>query len=292
MLKSMTGYGTASHSSEGIAINVEVRTLNSKYLDLNLRLPRAFNEKEIEIRNIISEKLERGKVSLHIDYVNENEVEPSQTYNKALFKKYYTDLRKMADSVVASDHDLFRLALSAPDVVVSTGDEKIKESDWKKIKELLLQATQKCDEFRIKEGSDLQKKFETYIQTIDRNLSEIEKLDPARIERIRNRIKSNLAEFVEEEGLDKNRLEQELVYYIEKLDITEEKVRLASHLKHFSEVLHMDQSMGKKLGFISQEIGREINTIGSKANDADIQKFVVDMKESLEKIKEQVLNIV
>ena len=291
MLKSMTGYGSASFSNEGLSINIEIKTLNSKFLDLNLRLPRSFNEKEIEVRNQVSKKLERGKVSISIDFSNDNETEQKQTYNKELFKKYYTELRKLADSVVASDQDLFRLALASPDVIVNTGDEKIDESEWGKINGLLEEALQNCDDFRAKEGAELQEKFKGYIATIKDGLTAVTDLDPARIERVKSRIKGNLLDYVDEEGLDKNRLEQEIIYYIEKLDITEEKVRLASHLEHFSEVLDADQSLGKKLGFISQEIGREINTIGSKANDADIQRHVVTMKEELEKIKEQVLNV-
>lgn len=291
MLKSMTGYGSASFSHEGISINIEIKTLNSKFLDLNLRLPRSFNEKEIEVRNRVTQKLERGKVSISIDFSKENEIEQKQTYNKELFKKYYAELRHLADSVVASDQDIFRLALASPDVIVNTGDEKIDETAWGKISELLDEALQNCDDFRAKEGAELQEKFKGYIATIKAGLQAVADLDPARVERVKSRIKGNLLDYVDEEGLDKNRLEQEIIYYIEKLDITEEKVRLASHLDHFTEVLEADKSLGKKLGFISQEIGREINTIGSKANDADIQKHVVTMKEELEKIKEQVLNV-
>lgn len=291
MLKSMTGYGSASYAQEGLSINVEVRTLNSKFLDLNLRLPRSFNEKEIEVRNAVNRKLERGKVSLSVDFSNENEISQKQTYNKELFKQYYNDLKKLADSVIASDLDLFRLALSSPDVIISTADEQLDAGLWEQIQQLINEALDGCDAFRKKEGAELQQKFEGYIATIEAGLKEVEQLDPKRIERIKSRIKGNLLEYVDEEGLDKNRLEQEIIYYIEKLDITEEKVRLASHLEHFKEVLQADQSLGKKLGFISQEIGREINTIGSKANDADIQRHVVTMKEELEKIKEQVLNV-
>lgn len=287
----MTGYGSASYSNEGLSINIEIKTLNSKFLDLNLRLPRSFNEREIEVRNMVSKKLERGKVSISIDFSNENEVTQKQTYNKELFKKYYEELRRLADSVVASDQDVFRLAMASPDVIVNTGDDKIDETEWKKISGLLGEALQKCDDFRAKEGAEIQEKFKGYIATIKDGLKAVTDLDPARVERVKSRIKGNLLDYVDEEGLDKNRLEQEIIYYIEKLDITEEKVRLASHLEHFSEVLDADKSLGKKLGFISQEIGREINTIGSKANDADIQKHVVTMKEELEKIKEQVLNV-
>jgi len=291
MLKSMTGYGAANYSSEGVTINVEVKTLNSKFLDLNLRLPRSFNEKEIEIRNLVTKMLERGKVALSIEFSNESETELKQTYNEELFKKYYNELKSLSNKVVASDQDIFRLALSAPDVVINTGEEGLDENEWAVVSKQITEALTKCDDFRKKEGAELQDKFEGYISSIKKGLKAVEELDGKRIERIKARIKGNLLNYVDEEGLDKNRLEQEIIYYTEKLDITEEKVRLSSHLEHFGEVLAANQSLGKKLGFISQEIGREINTIGSKANDADIQKHVVSMKEELEKIKEQVLNV-
>ncbi|UII28587.1 YicC family protein [Fulvivirga maritima] len=291
MLISMTGYGASSYSDDNLSINIEVKTLNSKFLDLNFRLPKSFSEKEIEIRNIVSEKLIRGKVMLNIDYVNEKDATLKQRYNEELFARYYDSLRKLADNVNASDSELFKIALSAPDVIINDLKEEISDQEWDRLRSLIVEAIEQCDGFRKREGAELQKKLESYVSTIGEHLEAVAELDPARVERIRTRIKNNLYKFVEEENLDKNRLEQELVYYIEKLDITEEKVRLKSHLDHFSEVLNDDSSMGKKLGFISQEMGREINTIGSKANDADIQKHVVTMKEELEKIKEQVLNI-
>lgn len=287
----MTGYGSSHFSNDELTINIEVKTLNSKYLDLNFRLPRAFSEKEIELRNLVSDKLQRGKVSLSIDYVNEKETELKQRYNEELFVQYYNKLRKLADRVIASDQDLFKLALSAPDVMINDQSEEVDEQAWVNLKSLVEKALDNCDDFRKKEGAELQQKFSSYINSISESLEEVKKLDPKRVEKIRDRIKGNLTKFVDEEGLDKNRLEQEVVYYIEKLDITEEKVRLSSHLNHFNEVLSDKNSLGKKLGFISQEIGREINTIGSKANDADIQKHVVSMKEELEKIKEQLLNV-
>lgn len=287
----MTGYGSSHLSNDDVTINIEVKTLNSKYLDLNFRLPRAFSEKEIELRNLVSDKLQRGKVSLSIDYVNEKETELKQRYNEELFVQYYTALRRLADKVIASDQDLFKLALSAPDVMINDQGEEVDEQEWVNLKSLVEQALNNCDEFRRKEGAELQQKFMSYINSIAASLEDVKVLDPKRVEKIRDRIKGNITKFVDEEGLDKNRLEQEIVYYIEKLDITEEKVRLESHLNHFKEVLEDENSLGKKLGFISQEIGREINTIGSKANDADIQKHVVSMKEELEKIKEQLLNV-
>ena len=287
----MTGYGASSYADEGLAINVEVRTLNSKFLDLSLKMPKGFTEKELWVRNVVGEKLQRGKVSLVIEYNNQQETSLKQEYNEELFVKYYEQLKRLSDRVIAPQDELFKIALSSPDVIINSQNDGVDEADWNKVLPLIHDALDKCDSFRTKEGGELNEKFESYVNGISDNLSKIEELDPLRVERIKSRIKGNLAEVVEEEELDKNRLEQELIYFIEKLDITEEKVRLKSHLDHFAEVLNEDKSNGKKLGFISQEIGREINTIGSKANDANIQKHVVRMKEELEKIKEQLLNV-
>ncbi|MEM6359218.1 MAG: YicC/YloC family endoribonuclease [Bacteroidota bacterium] len=291
MLKSMTGYGVASRTLDIITTTVEIKTLNSKFLDVNIRLPKLLADRELEIRSIITNKLTRGKVSLTIEVDNDQETEIQQHYNEALFSKYFQELKKLADKVGAEDNELFKLALNSPDVIVSDQNSSLDDEQWSKIKSIILDATEACNGFRDKEGAELKQKFEQYISTILSALIKVEELDPDRVERIRTRIKGNLNEFVDQESLDKNRLEQEIVYYIEKLDITEEKVRLKSHLQHFMEVLDHNQSSGKKLGFISQEIGREINTIGSKANDANIQKHVVSMKEELEKIKEQLLNV-
>lgn len=292
MVKSMTGYGVASQLSNGIAINVEVKTLNSKFLDINLRCPRTYSENELEIRNIISEYLERGKVALSIEVQNEAETTLKQKYNKTLFAKYYGQLEELANEVSASKDELFRTALNCPDVIINDTGEEVEGSDFEEVHKLIKQALEQCDQFRIKEGEVLKNKLCSYIMNISQALKEVESLDPVRVEKIRSRIKGNLLKFLEEENLDKNRLEQEIVFYIEKLDITEEKVRLGNHLNHFLEVIDSNQNVGKKLGFISQEIGREINTIGSKANDSDIQRQVVTMKEELEKIKEQLLNVI
>ena len=286
----MTGYGAATKAAGGITTNVELKTLNSKFLDVNMRIPRNLSDKELELRSVISDVLERGKVSISIDIQNEAETQLKQKYNKELFKKYYEQLEGLAESVGAGKDELFRTALNAPDVIITSNDQET-DLDYEQVVSLLKDALNECDAFRAKEGQVLAHKLEGYIASIDGALTEVEKLDPERVARIRARIEGNLAKVVEEEGLDKNRLEQELIYYIEKLDITEEKVRLRNHLEHFSEVMSSDQSQGKKLGFISQEIGREINTIGSKANDSAIQRHVVIMKEELEKIKEQLLNV-
>jgi len=287
----MTGYGTASFNEGGQSVHVEVRTLNSKYLDLTLRLPKGLAPHELEVRKLVNDKLIRGKVLLTVEYTDESDVQMKQHYNEELFIKYYQQLRKLSDRVIDSSGDLFTLALNAPDVIISGSEENISEDRMKTIIDLIHEALNQCDEFRSEEGESLRKELHNYVKVIRERLAEVAALDPARVERIRARIKNNLAQFVEEEAMDKNKLEQELVYYLEKLDITEEKVRLASHLNFFAEVLDDPAGSGKKLGFISQEMGREINTIGSKANDADIQKHVVVMKEELEKIKEQTLNI-
>ena len=289
----MTGYGAAKLSDGNVSINIEVKTLNSKFLDLNLRFPRSLSMNELEIRNVVSDVLQRGKISLSIDVQNEAETELKQKYNEALFLKYYQSLKELADKVGASNDELFKLALNSPDVIVNSGagNEEENDGDWSKILVLIKEALVQCDKFRIKEGAVLEGKFRGYIKSIADSLKEVENLDPQRVAKVRNRIYGNLRTFVEEENLDQNRLEQEMIYYIEKFDITEEKVRLKNHLDHFEEILNEKDSLGKKLGFISQEIGREINTVGSKANDSEVQKHVVSMKEELEKIKEQLLNV-
>jgi len=287
----MTGFGQASYDGGSFQINVEVRSLNSKFLDLSLRLPKLFSEKELEVRNIINEKLERGKVSISIEHVQQSQQEPQLSYNEELFKAYYAQLKKLADKVVAPHDALFQLALNSPDVVQNKFDDTLNEEDWKRMKETLLQAITRCEEFRATEGNVLLKKFKEYINTISTCLEKVRELDPKRVQKVRDRLKGSIHDFFGDEGFDKNRLEQEIIFYIEKLDIQEEIVRLGTHIDYFTQILNEKQSNGKKLGFIAQEIGREINTIGSKSNDAEMQKVVVVMKEELEKIKEQLNNI-
>lgn len=292
MIKSMTGFGQVTVNNGEANISVEVKTLNSKFMDLSLRVPRQFSEKELELRNLISDKLERGKVSLSIDYQKTGRQEIRQSYNEALFVAYYNELKKLADKVVAPSYDyIFQLALTSPDVIQGNGKEELDPAEWEKVSLLVQDALQKCDQFRIAEGKALEVKLVSYIQAIAEALKEVEKLDPKRIERIRSKMKGNITDLFGSEGFDPNRLEQEIIFYIEKLDIHEERVRLKTHIDYFLKLLAEKQSNGKKLGFLAQEIGREINTIGSKANDADIQKQVVMMKEELEKIKEQLNNV-
>lgn len=288
----MTGFGQASVDEGQSRIYIEVKSLNSKFLDLNLRLPKAFSDKELEVRNLVSEKLERGKVSLSVEYEKVSDGTVKQTYNETLFLAYYAELKKLADRVYAPYESIFELALNSPDVIQGNLREEVGEEVWTKVKSLLLDALKQCDDFRQDEGKVLGTMLANCCRVIEESLEEIKALDPRRVARIRDRLKSNVVSFFGEEGFDTNRLEQEIIFYVEKLDINEEKVRLKSHLDYFMTALREPHSNGKKLGFIAQEIGREINTIGSKSNDADIQKHVVVMKEELEKIKEQLNNIV
>lgn len=291
MIKSMTGYGTAAFSNDSVEIRVEVKSLNSKFLDTSIRVGRAYSEKEIDIRNKASVILVRGKVSISIEVQSKTNDQIAVSYNESLFKAYYHKLYALTDGINATGHDIFKLALQSPDVIVGQSREAVSGDEWQFVENVLIEALQKCDDHRIDEGNVLMNKLTDYIKVIANGLEEVVKLDPDRVKQIRTRIEANIGQFVEEEKIDKNRLEQELIYYIEKLDLSEEKVRLANHLNYFTEVMNQSDSNGKKLGFIAQEIGREINTIGSKANDAEIQKAVVEMKDELEKIKEQVLNV-
>lgn len=291
MIKSMTGFGQATSSIGDLSIMVEVKSLNSKFLDLGIRLPRLYTEKELEIRNLVTEQLERGKISITVDCSRSGKGEVMQTYNEELFTTYYAQLKRLADRVMAPYENIFQLALNSPDVIQNNSKEEINPEDWEQIKNCIIEAMNNCDEFRKEEGSTLQEKLQSYSESIESGLAIVESLDPKRIEKVRSRIKGRVEDFFGEEGFDQNRLEQEIIFYIEKLDIHEERVRLKTHLDYFQQVLKSNVSNGKKLGFISQEIGREINTIGSKANDAEIQKHVVMMKEELEKIKEQLSNV-
>lgn len=291
MIKSMTGFGQSSSDDGQSQLYVEVKSLNSKFLDLSLRLPKALSDKEMEIRNLISETLERGKVSVTIEYERVADGTISQSYNEKLFTAYYAELKKLADKVVAPYENLFQMALNSPDVIQSNVKEEVNEETWAKVKKMLGEVLKKCDKFRQDEGKVLEKMMMECCQSIENNLERVKELDPKRVERIRERLRNNVITFFGEEGFDKNRLEQEIIFYVEKLDINEEKVRLKSHIDYFIQAVREPQSNGKKLGFITQEIGREINTIGSKSNDAEMQKHVVVMKEELEKIKEQLNNV-
>ncbi|MCZ8022097.1 MAG: YicC family protein [Cyclobacteriaceae bacterium] len=292
MVKSMTGFGQATKETPELTVQAEVRSLNSKFLDLNLRLPKSLADKEIEIRTIISDKLERGKVSVGIEFQKNLVGKTPVQINQELFKTYYQELAQLASAVHVHDANLFALALNLPEVLENKTREEINEQEWALCKEILNKALSGCEQHRQDEGNVLQQKFEDYINKIRIALQNVQQLDPKRVTRIREKLKGNVVSFFGEEGFDKNRLEQEIIFYIEKLDIQEEIVRLDTHLNYFNQILNEKNSNGKKLAFIAQEIGREINTIGSKSNDAEMQKEVVIMKEELEKIKEQLNNIV
>lgn len=292
MIESMTGFGAASLITDEWQIKCEIRTLNSKFLDLSYKLPKELSDFELEIKNLLTNSLKRGKVVLTIELSDQKAFSDQNIdINQELFEAYYKQLAAMAEKVGAEKSDLFRLALQSPDVMKTKEPESNKEIG-KLFIQVMKEAIDKCSDFRKQEGEALNEKLSEYIESIQNSLNSVIERDPERIKNIKNRIDQNLQEVIGVDKIDPNRFEQELIYYIEKLDITEEKDRLGNHLDYFREILSLQESNGKKLGFISQEIGREINTIGSKSNDATLQRYVVEMKEELEKIKEQVLNIV
>jgi uncharacterized protein (TIGR00255 family) len=290
MIKSMTGYGLAIADQENVKFSVEIKSLNSKFLELNLKLPRAFSEKELLLRNICSKDIERGKVNIAINVDRGEESLKGATINAALLGKYYKQLQEINISLGADSSNLLQAVLNFPDVISYT-EEEINEGDWDILNSTFLKALANFNEFRADEGKVLKADLELRIKNILQLFSEVEVLEPLRIPSIKARLNQFLEENVGKVNVDQNRLEQELIYYIDKLDITEEKIRLKSHCDYFIETLKSKDANGKKLGFISQEIGREINTMGAKANDAQIQQLVVGMKEELEKIKEQLLNV-
>jgi len=290
MIKSMTGYGLASTDHENVKFAVEIKSLNSKFLELNLKLPRAFSEKELLLRNICSKEIERGKVSVSINIERSEENLKGATINAALLSKYYKQLEEINIQLGANSNNLLQAVLNFPEVI-SYSDEDVNENDWDVLNSTFVKALESFNKFRLTEGVVLKTDLELRIKNILQFFSEIEVLEPLRIPQIRSRLNQFLEDNVGKINVDQNRLEQELIYYIDKLDITEEKIRLRSHCDYFMETLKSKDANGKKLGFISQEIGREINTMGAKANDAQIQQLVVGMKEELEKIKEQLLNV-
>jgi len=292
MIKSMTGFGVAGLENEQMMIQVEVRSLNSKFLDLSIRSPRQFSDKEPEIRSIVQGILDRGKVNVSIDFVAKGSQSLPVAINQELFKTYFEEFKSLAELVGEKPSDLFKLALQAPNVINSVPIEREENDDWGQVKEVLQEALKKCEGFRKDEGASLYAKLEENIQVIRGAFQRVKAEEPIRKERIQQRIKNHFAQWMDENSFDANRFEQELIYYFEKIDITEELVRLETHLDYFMKSMREEVSQGKKLGFISQEIGREINTIGSKANDAEIQKHVILMKDELEKIKEQSLNVI
>ena len=284
MIHSMTGYGKSELELSTKTIRLELKSLNSKSLDLNMRMPSIYRAKELELRKIIGSKLDRGKIDFSL-YVEFNKGEALAKINTEVVKGYMKQLENIS---LADEVELLKMAVRMPDAI-STEREDIDPKEWKTISDEVLVVLEKIENYRKDEGAALEKDFSKRISKIDDLLKDVVKIDPERIEHVRDRLNKGIAEL--KEKVDKNRFEQELIYYIEKLDITEEKIRLKNHLDYFLKNLNLDESNGKKLGFISQEIGREINTIGSKANYAPMQKLVVQMKDELEKIKEQLLNV-
>ncbi|MFA7686940.1 MAG: YicC/YloC family endoribonuclease [Moheibacter sp.] len=285
MIQSMTGYGKAVAEYSEKKTTVEIRSLNSKGLDLNTRLPFLYKEKELEIRKLLSEKLQRGKIDFSIT-LEANAVNKAQQINPEIIKSYIEEFKQVVPG--ATDAELLAIVMRLPDVMVFSSKE-IDETEWNQALELILKAIENLNQFRRDEGKMLEQEFIQRIQSILQLLNQVEPFEKERIQTLKDRFTKNLEELSGD--YDANRFEQELIYYLEKLDITEEKVRLKNHCDYFLENLESEESEGKKLGFICQEIGREINTLGSKSNHSGMQKIVVQMKDELEKVKEQVLNI-
>lgn len=290
MILSMTGYGKAMVAYKDKKITAEVKSLNSKTLDLSVRIAPLYREKEMEIRQTIAAAVERGKVDFCIWVEREAGAEATPV-NGALVSAYYSQLKTIAEQTgIPEPQDWFTTLLRMPDVMTKAEVEELTEEEWQAARQAVDEALANLVDFRKQEGAALQKKFEEKIENIGNLLASIEQYEGQRVEKIRTRIVDALQSIPEAE-YDKNRLEQELIYYIEKLDINEEKQRLANHLKYFIETMNEGHGQGKKLGFIAQEMGREINTTGSKSNMAEMQNIVVMMKDELEQIKEQVLNV-
>lgn len=284
MIHSMTGYGKSVLQLPTKKITIELKSLNSKNLDLNARMPSIYREKELYLRKLMAKELNRGKIDFSI-YVEATAEDTSTKINTPVVKQYMQQLK----NVVAGDEiELLKMAVRFPDAL-NTEREEIDENEWKHIEAEIKTAISAINDYRLNEGKVLETDFKNRVTTIENLLQQVIIMDPERVEGVRERLKKGVEEL--REKYDENRFEQELVYYIEKFDITEEKVRLQNHLQYFIETLNSKDSNGKKLGFIGQEMGREINTIGSKSNYAPMQQLVVQMKDELEKIKEQLLNV-
>ena len=289
MIQSMTGYGNAVVAYKEKKIHVEIKSLNSKALDLNTRIAPLYREKEMEIRQMIAESLIRGKVDFCV-WIEKEAVLDATPINAALIENYYHQIQAIAEKTgIPVPNDWFYTLLRMPDVTTKTEVEELSDEEWNVVCQTIKQALKSIVDFRIQEGAALQKKFSEKIDNIEQLLASIAPYEQNRVEKIKNRIIDGLQN-IPGVDYDRNRLEQELIYYIEKLDISEEKQRLTNHLKYFRETMDEPAGQGKKLGFIAQEMGREINTTGSKSNQAEMQNIVVQMKDELEQIKEQVLN--
>ena len=291
MIQSMTGYGKATAELSDKKINVEIKSLNSKAMDLSTRIAPLYREKEIEIRNEIAKALERGKVDFSLWIDKKDACELITPINQDVVVAYYERIRTISETTgIPAPEDWFSTLLRMPDVMTKNDIQELSEEEWKAVNATVHQAIQSQVDFRIQEGAALEKKFREKISNIAKLLTSVDPYEKERVEKIKERITDALEKTISVD-YDKNRLEQELIYYIEKLDINEEKQRLSNHLKYFINTMEDGSGQGKKLGFIAQEMGREINTLGSKSNHAEMQKIVVQMKDELEQIKEQVLNV-
>jgi uncharacterized protein (TIGR00255 family) len=288
MLQSMTGFGKASGNYGAKKITVEIKSLNSKGCDLFVRMPSVYKEKELDLRKRLTETLDRGKIDCFVTVENNGD-SSANIFNRELMRDYAKNLKEISEELKIPMEDPMSILMRLPDVL-STQHEEFDEAEWKFIHGLIEEALKKHIQFRNDEGAGLTKEFESRIGKIKSLLNEVPKYESSRMEGIKSRIETNLEEFVGGAKVDKNRFEQELIYYIEKIDISEEKLRLGQHLDYFIETMNQPTSQGRKLGFITQEIGREINTLGSKSYHAEMQKLVVHMKDELEKMKEQILN--
>ena len=282
----MTGFGKAECILSNKKISVEIKTLNSKHFDANVRIPSVYKSKEVGIRQQLNLALNRGKIDCSL-FIEKMEGEPSVKLDKKVITAYYTSLKSIAEQLGNTD-ELMSSVMRLPHVILTEKDE-VEEDEWKEITKAIDQAIKAVNDHRLKEGNQLKLDFEQRIKTISTLLQSVEQIGKKRTKRIQLSIANQIKDL--KLSVDENRFEQEMIYYLEKLDVTEEIIRLGIHLNYFSDVMNESNSQGKKLGFIGQEIGREINTIGSKANDADMQKLVVQMKDELEKIKEQLLNV-
>lgn len=290
MLQSMTGFGKATCEYNNKKIVIEVKSLNSKQLDVSIKIPNLYRGKELEIRNEISQKLERGKIDFSLFIENAGK-ETATQFNQTIIEGYYQQINDLSEYLgINPPNNWFDIFIRLPDSL-KTEISELDENEWQAVKKAIQQAFDELKAFRMQEGKAIENVFYNKISNIQQLLNEIAPFEAERIEKIKEKLKEELESISDKVDYDKNRMEQELIYYIEKLDINEEKSRLQNHLNYFIQVLEEEQAQGKKLGFIAQEIGREINTLGAKANHSEIQKIVVKMKDELEQIKEQVLNV-
>ncbi len=285
----MTGFGKYTCELPDKKVDIEIKSLNSKQLDLNMRMPQIYRDREFDIRNLFAAEVQRGKVDLTIT-VESAVPDKIPQINEQIFEHYYKRLKSIAENLgINESTDFIRTILYLPETM-KVEQNQVDEDEWRVVRHGILEALEAMKQFRIQEGAALYEDIMHRIDLIESLSQEVEKYEKSRIDRIRGRIRESLDELADR-TIDQNRFEQELIYYLEKLDVTEEKVRLRNHIAYFRETIAEDEQVGKKLGFITQEIGREINTLGSKANDSDIQKLVIQMKDELEKIKEQLLNV-